>query len=256
MLGLRIKALPMDAEGLCIEPLETLLQRTRPKVLYCMPSFQNPSGACLSMRRRKDLVALAARHNFAILEDDYVGDLRYDGRALPSLRTLDQDGTVIYTGTFSKMLAPGLRIGFLVAEGPVLKHLCAWKRNLELSGPPLLQRALQAYVSVGLYRRYLKRSRSVYRQRRDAMATALTRELGHSAQWKVPQGGLFFWVKLRRKRKGLKLLEEARSQGLNFALGDDFFVTKPEHTWLRLNFAANEIPISERAVAILGKLLR
>src|SRR5512142_1360619 len=121
------------------------------------------------------LISLADRYNIPILEDDFVGDLRYDGRALPALKSLDPGGRVIYVGTFSKMLMPGLRVGFLAADGPVVEGLAHYKRVTDLTTSSLFQRALEAYVTVGRYHAHLRRSIQVYRKRRDAMLEAIQR---------------------------------------------------------------------------------
>ncbi len=138
---LRIIGCPTDALGMQVEQLEPLLQQHHPKLIYAIPNFQNPSGACLSLPRRRQLLALAERYNVPILEDDFAGDLRYDGLAQPALKALDPGGRVIYVGTFSKMLMPGLRLGFLTAEGPVFSLLAQRKQVADLATSALIQRA-------------------------------------------------------------------------------------------------------------------
>ncbi|MDP2871701.1 MAG: PLP-dependent aminotransferase family protein, partial [Bacillota bacterium] len=176
MLGLKVVAVPVDERGMQVEVLGEMLAATgagtvadgaaKPKLIYTMPTFHNPTGATMSGARRAQLVDLAGRHGIPILEDDYAGDLRYEGRAHPSLKAIDPGGRVIYTGTFSKLLMPGLRIGFLVAEGPVYRHLAGLKQAHDLATANLFQRALEAYLTVGLYQEHLERSRRTYRKRR------------------------------------------------------------------------------------------
>jgi GntR family transcriptional regulator/MocR family aminotransferase len=157
-LGLKIIGAPVDESGLQVEKLEKLLQQHHPGLLYTIPNFHNPTGACMSVQRRRQLIALADRYNVPILEDDFVGDLRYEGRAQPALKSLDPGGRVLYVSTFSKMLMPGLRVGFLVAEGPFYDSLVRYKRVNDLTTSNLHQRALEAYVTVGRYQSHLRRT--------------------------------------------------------------------------------------------------
>ena len=132
-LGFRIVGVPIDRQGMQVEVLEKLLQQHHPKLIYTIPTFHNPTGTSLSSVRRRQLIVLADRYNVPILEDDFVGDLRYEGRTQPALKALDPGGRVIYVSTFSKMLMPGLRVGFLVADGPVFDGLVRFKHASDLA---------------------------------------------------------------------------------------------------------------------------
>ena len=195
-LNFTIVGIPMDKHGMQVENLEKLLQQHHPKLIYTIPNFHNPTGTCLSSSRRRELIVLADRYNVPILEDDFVGDLRYDGRTQPSLKALDPGGRVIYASTFSKMLMPGLRVGFLLIEGPVYERLVNFKHVNDLATSSLIQRALEAYVTVGRYQAHLRRSCQIFRKRRDAMIAAIHRYLSANIQFDTPQGGLFIWVRL------------------------------------------------------------
>ncbi|MDP2872070.1 MAG: PLP-dependent aminotransferase family protein, partial [Bacillota bacterium] len=211
----------------------------KPKLIYTMPTFHNPTGATMSGPRRADLVALAGRHGVPILEDDYAGDLRYEGRAHPSLKAIDPGGRVINTGTFAKMLMPGLRIGFLVAEGPVYQHLAGLKRAHDLATANLVQRALEAYLTVGLYQEHLERSRRTYRKRRDAMLGAIKEHLPAGTRATAPQGGLFVWVRLPEGLSATELLPQACAAGVAFMPGTAFCAEAAEgEQYVRLNFAS------------------
>lgn len=238
-LGLVVVGVPMDREGMCVEQVEALLQHHRPRLIYTIPNFQNPTGVCLSGARRRQLLALADRYHVPLLEDDFVGDLRYEGRIQPALKTLDPGGRVIYIGTFSKMLMPGLRVGFLVAEGPIFSRLVALKRVSDLTISPLIQRTLHAYVNVGQYQRHVRRSCRLYRQRRDAALTAIRRHLPPEIEVEPPQGGLFLWLRLPAGFSSLDLLPFADAAGVEFAPGTRFFPNPAEgEPYLRLNFAS------------------
>lgn len=237
-LEARIVGVPVDGQGMVMEQVEPLLHEHRPRLIYTIPNFQNPTGVCLSGTRRRRLVALAGRCNIPILEDDYAGDLRYDGRTQPALKTLDAGGSVIYTGTFAKMLMPGLRVGFLVAEGQVLKRLVELKRVTDLTVSPLIQRTLEAYANVGLYQSHLRRSCRLYRKRRDILLAAIRRYLPAEVHVEPPHGGLFAWLRLPAGVSCLDLLEAGAETGVEFAPGTRFFAAPAEgEGYLRLNFA-------------------
>jgi GntR family transcriptional regulator/MocR family aminotransferase len=236
-----------------VDRLEPLLQIHHPGLIYTIPNFHNPTGACMSSRRRRELVELADRYNVPILEDDFVGDLRYEGRAQPALKALDPGGRVLYTSTFSKMLMPGLRVGFLVAEGPAYGRLVAHKRVTDLATSNLIQRALEAYVTVGRYQAHLRRTRRVYCKRRDVMLQAIERFLPADVYVTPPQGGLFIWLRLPKGISSTELLPLACEQGVAFAPGSTFF---PEahigQSFVRLSFVAQPTQDIEVGIARLG----
>lgn len=256
-LNLKIVPIPLDEHGMQVDLLETLLQQHHPRLLYTIPNFQNPTGTCLSGPRRRQLVALAGRYNIPVLEDDFVGDLRYEGRAQPAVKALDPGGRVIYTGTFSKMLMPGLRVGFLVAEGPIFRRLVTCKRVNDLATSTLIQRTLDVYVTIGRYQAHLRRSCRVYRRRRDAMIKAIKQYLPADVQVNPPQGGLFIWLRLPEKISSLRLLPLAAAEGVEFAPGTRFFPDPTEgESYLRLNFATQTPEAIEEGIRRLGQTFR
>lgn len=245
--GLRIIDIPVDKHGMQVEKLEDMLQQFHPKLIYTIPNFQNPTGATLSRSRRQLLLSLASRYNVPVLEDDFVGDLRYEGSGQPSLKSLDSGGRVIYAGTFSKMLLPGLRVGFAVAEGPVYESIANHKYIHDIATSNLIQHALEEYMTIGRYQAHLRRSCHVYRKRRDAMLKAIESLLPVDTEVSVPQGGLFLWVGLPPGLSADRLLPLACAEGVSFAPGRSFFADKLQgERYLRLNFAsANPEEIQE-----------
>lgn len=236
-LHLKIVGCPTDRLGMQVEQLEPLLQQHHPALIYTIPNFHNPTGACLSVPRRRQLIALADRYNIPILEDDFVGDLRYDGRAQPALKALDPGGRVMYVGTFSKILMPGIRVGFLVADGPIYDRLAQLKRVNDLMTSTLMQRALEVYVTVGRYQAHVRRSCQAYRKRRDAMIAAIQRHLP-ACGFAPPQGGLFLWLRLPEHVSSMALLPLAAEQGVTYAPGERFFANRADgERYIRLNFA-------------------
>jgi len=257
MLRLNVIGMDADALGMRVDLLEPCLQKHHPKLIYTIPDFHNPTGACLDSQRRRRLLELADRYNVPLLEDDFVGDLRYEGHAQPALKALDPGGRVIYVSTFSKMLMPGLRVGFLVADGPVRERLVECKRVNDLASANPLQRALEAYVTVGRYAAHLRRACRRYRRRRDAMIAAVRHRLPASVRFDVPRGGLFLWVKLPEGVDANRLLDVARTRGVAFAPGARFFPRASDGAaFMRLNFAALPEGEIEEGIARLGEALR
>jgi GntR family transcriptional regulator/MocR family aminotransferase len=256
-LNLKIVGVPVDEQGLQVELLEPLLQQYHPKLLYTIPNFQNPTGMCLSTPRRRALVALAERYNLPVLEDDFAGDLRYEGRTQPAIKALDPGGRVIYIGTFSKMLMPGLRVGFLVAEGPIFERLVQLKRVHDLTTSTLMQRTLDEYVTVGRYQSHLRRSCRIYRQRSAAVLAAVQQHLPNEVDFHAPKGGLFFWLRLPPKVSALELLPLAIREGVVYAPGPRFFPEPREgEAYLRLNFATQAPEEINEGVGRLGQALK
>jgi GntR family transcriptional regulator/MocR family aminotransferase len=226
-------------------------------VIYTIPNFHNPTGTCLSGQRRRSLITLADRYNVPVLEDDFVGDLRYEGRAQPALKALDPGGRVIYTSTFSKMLMPGLRVGFVVAEGPFSEALVNFKRVNDLATSNLIQHALEAYVTVGRYQAHLRHSCRLYHKRRDAMLQAIKLHLPAGVQVIPPQGGLFLWLRLPPYFSSERLLPLACKQGVNFMPGSCFFADGiGGEDCLRLNFVVHPPEEIEEGMKQLGKAMR
>lgn len=254
VLGLNVVGVPIDQRGLPLGLVERALQTHRPQLIYTMPTYQNPSGISLDLGRRRGLLDLAARSDVPILEDDFVGDLRYEGRGHPTLKALDRTGHVIYVSTFSKMLLPGLRTGYLVLEGPVFDLLAEHKRVTDLASAGLIQRTLAEYVGVGRYQTHLKRSVRLYRRRRDLLASALAK-WAPRLRWNLPSGGLFLWLEAPFLSANQDLANLALGVGVRLASGGAFFPDgTPGSSWARLNFAAATESQLEEAARRLGSL--
>lgn len=254
-LDVRLLGVPMDEHGMLVGRLEQLLQTSRPRLIYTIPTFHNPTGSCMTASRRRQLIALASRYNIPILEDDCFGDLRYEGRALPALKALDLTGNVVYTNTFSKVLMPGLRIGYLAASGPVYDRLTACKYATDLSTCNPIQRALDAYITVGRYHAHLRRACRLYRRRRDALVAALKTHAPAEVHWDVPQGGLFLWLRLPPGCSASDLFTYAAQEGVTYAPGSVFFPGERAQPCLRLNFVMNPAPINALGAERLGRAI-
>ena len=245
----RCHSVPLVDGGMDIILFERALQQKKVKLVYTMPNFQNPTGASMSLTRRNQILQLCTRYQVPILEDNFVGDLRYEGesplpmRALPGGRDI-----VIYQGTFSKALCPGLRLGWLVGPAPLMERIRLAKRTLDLSTSSIAQIVLAEYLEKGLYREHLDRVREVYKNRRDTMIGALQKYLGNSQRlmWSFPEGGLFMWVRLPDGFSSRDLLQFAQDEGVRFSVGDLFFCERGGGQYLRLCFIQqNEKTIEE-----------
>jgi len=248
--GLGVVGVPADEGGMRPDALVRVLRDERPSLIYTMPNFQNPSGASLAADRRKAIVELAEKHALPILEDDYVGDLRYEGRDLPALVSIAAPGAVIYTGTFSKMLAPGLRVGYLVARGPVYDRLLELKYFASMAAPNLMQRALHSIFSVGSYENHIRRSRRIYRARRDAFLRAIALHLPEFRLAK-PAGGLLAWLRLPEGLGARRLSPACRAAGVLVYPGTQCFPDPSDgesDSFIRLNFATESEERLEEAV--------
>ena len=191
----------MDDDGMRVDELEATLDRLeregrRPKFIYTIPTFQNPAGVTMSLPRRRRLVQVARERELLVLEDNPYGLLRYEGEALPTLRSLDGGDFVIYLGTFSKILSPGIRLGWTVAPAPVLEKMNLGKQASDLCSSSLSQLFVAAYFAEGHWQDYIATLRDLYRRRRDAMLDALAEHLPPEAAWTHPAGGLFIWATL------------------------------------------------------------
>jgi DNA-binding transcriptional MocR family regulator len=254
-IGVHVVGIDVDADGMRVDELEAAIVARRPKLIYTIPTFQNPTGASMAGPRRHRLLEVARAHQLPVLEDDFVGDLRYEGHAQPALKALDTGGNVLYAGTFSKMLMPGVRIGYLVADGPVLDHVSGLKKAMDLSTSLLMQRVLDRYVTVGRYQTHLRRSIRTYRARRDTLVRALARETP-SIEVSPPRGGLFAWATLPEGVDATALRLAARRRGADFAPGTIFFDDAPAgERHVRLNFAVHDHDRIELGVRRLAMAL-
>ncbi len=250
-MEVRLLGIPVDEQGMQVERIEPYLKASPPRMIYTTPTFHNPTGVCMNGNRRRQLVALADRYNIPILEDDYGGNLRYEGRAEPALKALDPGGRVIYAGTFSKLLMPSLRIGFLVASGPIFNRLLAYKYISDLVTSDLLQRALREFINVGRYHAHLRHVCQAYRLRRDTMSEALRLHMPNT-RWVPPKGGGYIWLQLPNDLSSDEFFHFAAREGVTFVPGSFFYPGQRAQSFLRLNFAINDPEAIEEGVRRLG----
>jgi 2-aminoadipate transaminase len=245
--GAEYVSVPIDDNGVQTERLEEAL-RSGPKFMYILPNFQNPGGVTLSEGRRHELVFLADRYGIPIIEDDPYGQLRYEGQHLPPLIVADREnlrrdggyrlGNVIYLSTFSKTLAPGLRLGWIVAPPEVISKLVQLKQGADLHTSTFVQVVAHEVARDGFLDEHVKKIRHVYRERRDAMLAALQEFFPPEVTWTHPAGGLFLWVTLPADIESKALFEASLQQDVAFVPGDSFYATGDEgRRHMRLNFS-------------------
>lgn len=249
--------IPTDDGGLVPEAITAELAEGA-RFLYALPNFQNPTGRTLNLERRKALVRQAAQFGVPIIEDDPYGELRYAGEPQPGLLALAGEcgATVIRLGTFSKVLAPGLRLGYIAAPRNIINKLVQAKQATDLHTPTLTQMAVYEVVKTGFLAEHLPRVREIYRVQGRCMLEAIEREFPASVSWTKPEGGMFIWVTLPEHIDSTKLLAQAVEQNVAFVPGGPFYAGTPRQNTLRLSFATVPEAKIREGIAILGKLLK
>jgi 2-aminoadipate transaminase len=249
-----------DDDGMRIDLLEEHLGRLsaagrRPKFVYTVPSFQNPSGVTMSLERRRRLVELARTHELLLVEDNPYGLLRYGGEPLPPLYQLDGGDFVIYIGTFSKILSPGIRLGWAVAPPPVLEKIVLGKQAADLCTSTLTQYFVREYFAEGQWRSYIEDLVEIYRARRDAMLAALRAHFPAEATWTEPEGGLFIWATLPPYIDTGDLLAKALRADVAFVPGQAAYVDDRGRNSMRLNFSGVEEREIAEGIRRIGKVI-
>jgi 2-aminoadipate transaminase len=237
-LGADITALPMDEEGLDLDALERELQAgPAPAFLYTIPTFQNPSGRTLSEERRHRLVELAVEHELPVVEDDPYGLVRFEGEPLPTLYELAPEGTVVYSSSFSKTIAPGLRVGYLVLPPALAKAVEDIAVSNYVSPAIYTQAIVWEFLRRGLFEANVQRIAELLRARRDAMLTALEETFPDGARWSHPEGGYFLWLDLPEGTDAGDLLARSEQESVTFVKGADFYAGRGGESSARLAFS-------------------
>ncbi len=245
-------SVPCDDDG----PLPDALELAAGcRFLYALPNFQNPSGRCMSALRRTELVAKAQAIGLPLLEDNPYGDLWFDAPPPAPLASRWRDG-VVYLGSFSKVLAPGLRLGYVVAPKPLAPKLLQAKQAADLHTPGFNQRVVHEVIRNGFLRDHVPTIRARYQAQRDAMRAALERHMPPGCHWTVPRGGMFFWVELPEGTDALALLPHAVERGMAFVPGSAFYADHPRLNTLRLSFVTVAPDLIERGITLLAQTLK
>ncbi len=259
--GAEMVGVPQDDAGMETGRLADVLaalarEGRRPKFIYAVPDFQNPSGVTWTEARRRELLALARRYDTLVLEDNPYREIRFEGSAPPPIYALDQGERTIYLSTFSKTLAPGLRIGWMVAREEITARFVTAKQAMDLCSPSFTQAVTAEMLARGVVSGRLERIAAVYRRKRDAMLRALTREMPKGVTWTRPEGGLFLWVRLPEGMDTEALLPEAVDrEKVAYVIGSGFFADGGRKHTMRLNFSYPSEEEIDEGIRRLARLI-
>ena len=242
-----------DDDGLLPEDLEDKMKQLHPKLLYTIPTFQNPTGRTLSLSRRRAVASLAAKYQVVVAEDDPYRDLRYWGDPLPSIKSFDQDGWVVFLGSFSKIISPGLRVGYLAGEEAIIRKCTIGKQSTDVHTANLNQAIVDQYLRQNLLPSHIQEICSDYRIKLQSMIAHLE-AFPEGVKFTRPEGGLFIWVELPEHLDALSLLQQAIEQKVAYVPGTHFFVTGGHKNTLRLNFSNSTLQQIDTGMNILASI--
>lgn len=253
-----IVSVKMDDEGVMMDDLEEKIKKYKPKMLYTIPTFQNPTGKTLLIERRKKIAELASKYDMIVLEDDPYCDLRYRGVEVPPIKLFDKTGHVVLANSFSKTIAPGLRVGTIVATKEIIDKIILAKGIQDTNTPILAQAICSGFLDRGLLPGHLESMVPLYLKRLDAMLDGIRNYFPKECKYTIPEGGLFVWVDLPESIDAKELLKKAAEEyKVSFVPGSAFCVDKSEgiHS-MRLNFSANNAEKIEEGLKRLGELIQ
>lgn len=252
----RLVTVPSDDDGMNVEHFEAIARREKIRVVYLVPCFQNPKGTTMALDRRLKLLEIAGRLGIAIIEDDPYGELRFRGQHLPSLAALDTEGVVVRLGSFSKTLAPGMRLGFATGAREVIRAMTIAKQSCDLHTATLAQRAAAQLLTTFDYEAHLANLRAVYGARCTAMLEALTASMPLGTRWTNPEGGMFIWLQLPDGLRAEDLFAPAIAAKVAFVPGSGFFAGEKRYDFMRLNFSNCRPELIHEGMARLGTVVR
>jgi len=245
--------------GMKIEELEEKLKKNKNKpidLIYTVPTFQNPSGVTMSLEKRKHLLEIARKYNLIIVEDDPYSELRYSGKPVPSIKSLDKDDIVLYTSTFSKILSPGFRLGWAIANEEIIQKIVIAKQGADLCTNTFVQWIAEEYLRSGLVDKQIPKIKKMYEKKRDLMLEALEKYFPEGCKWTRPDGGMFLWVTVPHRIDTKKMFQEAIKEKVAYVHGAAFCVDGKGHNSMRLNFSNAEDKKIEIGVKRLAKIIK
>jgi 2-aminoadipate transaminase len=251
----RFVTVPLDDDGMQVDKVEKVLEREKVKFIYVLPNFHNPAGTTMPLDHRKKLVEVAAHHGVFIVEDDPYGELRYEGVDIAPIISLHKENTV-YLGTFSKTLAPGIRLGWMIAPEVAMERLVQAKQGADLHTSTYVQMLVYDIASRGILKGHVQTVRRVYRERRDVMLAAMDEHFPKEVAWTRPQGGLFVWVRCPEGVDTEPLLKKALEVKVAFVPGFAFFPDGSGKNAMRLNFSAMPPAKIQVGIKRLGRVLK
>src|SRR5512137_2663810 len=255
------ECIPMNDEGIDIDSLRRNLKRLHrtgitPKFLYAVATFQNPSGESISLEHRKELIEIASEYDFVIIEDDPYGELVFEGDAIPSIKSLDTKGRVIYIGTFSKVLAPGFRLAWVIASEEIINKFALTKQSSDLCSNMFVQYVAYEYIKGGYLDKQIQNIKQLYRHKRDVMINALEEYFPEGAKWTVPGGGMFLWVTLPKNVNTRLMFKRAVAKKVAYVVGDAFYPDSSNYNSMRLNFSYSEDDVIIEGIKRLAEVIK
>lgn len=254
-VGARVIGVPMSEGGMRMDILEALIIKQRPKLIYTIPTFHNPTGTVMDLSHRTKLLDLCYTYGVPIVEDDAYGFLRMEGQEIPTLKALDTHEFVIYLNTFSKCLFPGLRLGYVIAAKEVIKRFIQKKQLMDLHANTLGQWMLSHYLLEGHLEKQLIKTIPQYKERRDAMLGALAKYAPKDVQWNLPEGGFYIWCELPKEVDVKHLLMKSAERGVVFVPGYIFYTGAQDSSCIRLNFTKHGTTDIDRGIHIIMNCL-
>jgi 2-aminoadipate transaminase len=258
MYQARFKGVPMDDKGMKIDEFEKTVKQEKPCLVYLVPTFQNPSGVTMTLERRKHLMEVASDHDLLIVEDNPYGDLRYSGQDVPSLLSLDKEGRVLYLGTMSKLMCPGLRIGWIATKNKeMLNKLVLAKQPTDLCSSTLAQYLAAKYMEQGTFYEHIEEIKELYKRKRDLMIKTMEEEFPENVSFTRPEGGMFLWVTFPEGVDCRELMAKAvKEEKVAFVPGDAFDVEGKTKNTGRINYSYSSDEQIVEGVKRLARLLK
>jgi len=256
--GVHLQGVPVEADGIDVAALEeTLKSGCKAKFLYAIPNFQNPTGVTMSLEKRKALYQLACRYHFIILEDNPYGDLRAYGEDLPAIKTLDTEGRVIYAGTFSKVISPGLRVGYVCGPAPIVAKMTVGKQTEDVHTAMWNQLIVYEWLKQYDYEEHAEKMHGIYRRKLDLMCRLIDTELGDAVTYVKPEGGMFVWCRLRDDLDMLTFCKKAVEKKVAVVPGTAFLPQETDQTnCFRMNFSTPSDAAIEEGMKLLGQVVK
>jgi GntR family transcriptional regulator/MocR family aminotransferase len=254
--GAELAYAPMDGQGIDLNAVEAICKKKKVRLLYIIPHHHRPTTVTLSSERRMQLLELAVKYRFAILEDDYDYDFHYSSSPMLPLASADYYGSVIYVGSFCKTIAPGIRIGFVAAPQNLVMQLARLRRMIDRQGEQLLEEALANLLKNGDIGRHLKKSNKIYHERRDIFCRLLCEQLGDHVSFKIPDGGFAVWLQYLGGLNARDISQKANETGLTISNGEDYFSRSVNTRFIRMGFASLNTKEIEEGLEILSKAVR
>lgn len=246
--------IPLDNNGMKINKLKTKLEEMEepPKFLYTVPTFQNPRGVTMSKERRKQLLELASEYNFLIVEDGPYNELRYEGKDIDPIKSMDNQERVLFLGTFSKILAPGFRIGWMIGHEDFIRKIEIAKQSVDLCTNVFSQHIACEYMKTGKMEDQIQKIKKLYNRKRKIALDALEKHMPEEVEWTEPEGGMFLWAKVPKGINTHEIFEDARKNGIAYVPGKHFYAKNPKPNTMRINYtflSDEKIPEGIRRIA-------